>query len=86
MKTFDNKPVDQWHDHDKMIFALAGISRVAADALKENLNPPYGWADDYPERLESSLLFWLNKITELKTGTNPVLNSHDGELGVGDIG
>jgi hypothetical protein len=66
MQTFENKPVDRWNDHDKMTFALAGIMRVAADALKTNLNPPYGWTDDYPERLLKDLEFWTDKIHEMK--------------------
>ena len=67
MQSFENKPVDKWNNHDKLTFALAGLSNVATAALKENLNPPYGWTDDYPERLEKDLLFWLDKVSELKT-------------------
>lgn len=66
MQTFENKPVDEWNDHDKMTFALAGITRIAASALKENLNPPYGWTDDYPERLLIEIEHWVDKIRELK--------------------
>jgi hypothetical protein len=66
MKMFESKPADQWNDHDKMTFALAGLMTTASIALKDNLNPPYGWTDDYPERLLCDLDLWMDEIRELK--------------------
>lgn len=66
MQTFENKPIDEWNDHDKLTFALAGLANVTTGALKDNLNPPYGWTDLYPERLLNDINFWVDKIYELK--------------------
>lgn len=66
MQNFESKPADEWNAHDRLIFALAGLSNIATSALKENLNPPYGWTDDYPDRLLDQLEFWIENIRKIR--------------------
>lgn len=67
MQSLENREVDNWDIGDRLTFALAGISRVSAEAVKDSLNPIRGFVDDYPTRLLEQLDFWSDQIREIES-------------------
>ena len=67
MRVFEDRDPEKQDDGDKLVFALAGLARVATEHLKSGLNPVRGWTDDYPDRLLEEIDFWRAKIAALRT-------------------
>lgn len=61
----DRMPSD-WDLGDKLTFALAGLAGLAADRVKQSLNPVRGFTDDYPTRLLADIDFWVDQIREVE--------------------
>ena len=66
MQFLENREVEDWDMGDRLTFALAGLSRVSSEAVKESLSPIRGFVDDYPTRLLEKIDFWTEDIRKIE--------------------
>lgn len=66
MVSLENRMPENWDAGDRLAFAIAGVSHVAAVATKGMLNPVRGFTDDYPTRLLQDLDFWIDQIRQVE--------------------
>ena len=66
MVNLPDRMPDDWDVGDKLTFALAGLSMLAAERTKGMMNPVRGFTDDYPTRLLADIDFWVVQIREVE--------------------
>lgn len=66
MVNLPDRMPDDWDVGDKLTFALAGLSMLAAERTKGMMNPVRGFTDDYPTRLLADIDFWVDQIREVE--------------------
>lgn len=66
MVSLKNRMPEDWDAGDRLTFALAGLSGLAADRTKGMMNPVRGFTDDYPTRLLADIDFWVDQIRDVE--------------------